>query len=228
MAGLTLPDGEFDEWQRLYLFSDPRSLSLGACNQSIRLYRWKGYPLSKGVLFYEEGNAMKFDDSKRWVLVTGASGGIGQAICRTLAMAGFNVLAGVRPGGTIVAPAIVPHVNLIDLDLAASEQVETIRERVAERTGGSLYGLGRGINDASGNPVATRRPLCCWSVMRKPLDRFPVVVRHSVQPACSELVSTVRPPRLPLSPSVPTLETGRGTAALLLRRRSLTSIYTIV
>lgn len=83
---------------------------------------------------------MKFDDSKRWVLVTGASGGIGQAICRTLAMAGFNVLAGVRPGGTIVAPAIAPHVNLIDLDLAASEQVETIRERVAERTGGSLYG----------------------------------------------------------------------------------------
>lgn len=49
MAGLTLPDGEFDEWQRLYLFSDPRSLSLGACNQSIRLYRWKGCPLSRGV-----------------------------------------------------------------------------------------------------------------------------------------------------------------------------------
>nr|WP_090339116.1 SDR family NAD(P)-dependent oxidoreductase [Mycolicibacterium malmesburyense]CRL67252.1 dehydrogenase/decarboxylase protein [Mycolicibacterium malmesburyense] len=88
---------------------------------------------------------MKFDDSKRWVLVTGASGGIGEAICRTLAPAGFNVLAGVRPGGTNVSPAIASSADLIDLDLTSSEQLETIRERVADHTGGFLYGL---VNNA--------------------------------------------------------------------------------
>lgn len=85
------------------------------------------------------------DDSPRWVLVTGASGGIGEAICLRLAMSGFSVLAGVRPSGTAVSQAIAPHVELIDLDLADADHLKTIRARAAARTGGCLYGL---VNNA--------------------------------------------------------------------------------
>lgn len=82
---------------------------------------------------------MTVNGGGRWVLVTGATGGIGGAICEALAAAGFKVLAASRDGRP---PQGAPtDVQGFTLDLTSSVDLESTRSRVEAATGGQLYAL---------------------------------------------------------------------------------------
>jgi len=80
---------------------------------------------------------------KRWVLVTGASGGIGRAICHTLDHAGFGVIAAARQAGPHSDAA--PSIAMLPLDLTREAEVQAAPNRVDEITGGELFAL---VNNA--------------------------------------------------------------------------------
>jgi len=82
---------------------------------------------------------------QRFVALTGASRGIGEATARALSGAGYTVLAGVRQppaDGAGVAPGAVHYLRL---DLADGDSVERFAAAGAELAGGSVAAL---INNA--------------------------------------------------------------------------------
>lgn len=80
---------------------------------------------------------------QRSVLITGASGGVGDAATRTLAERGYRVLAGVRNPAGYRAPA--PGVIPVPLDVTDPGSVAAAVATVSEHTGGALYAL---VNNA--------------------------------------------------------------------------------
>lgn len=76
----------------------------------------------------------------RWVMVTGASGGIGRATVDTLVHAGFNVLAAARHPDRHMSTS--PFVVPVELDLTDSGSIRVAAESVRGLVAGQeLYGL---------------------------------------------------------------------------------------
>jgi len=91
-------------------------------------------------------------NSKRAILVTGASTGIGRNIAETLAASGYFVYAGARKQADLDALDEIPNVQAIRLDVTKQDEIDAAVETV--RAGGKgLYGL---VNNAG---VATAGPI---------------------------------------------------------------------
>jgi NAD(P)-dependent dehydrogenase (short-subunit alcohol dehydrogenase family) len=82
---------------------------------------------------------------KRWVVVTGASAGIGRATVERLSREGFGVLAGVLEPDALGLFEAAPGVVALPLDVTAADSVAAFCSRANERTGGTLWGL---VNNA--------------------------------------------------------------------------------
>ena len=81
--------------------------------------------------------------SRRTVLITGASTGIGRATAEELAGAGWQVFAGVRGGEE------VPGCRTVDLDVTSEDSVASAAREIGQAVGGSLDAV---VNNA-GIPV---------------------------------------------------------------------------
>ena len=87
--------------------------------------------------------------SKRYVLLTGAAGGIGRVAIDTLRAEGFTVFAAARPGSSVASlQGIDPEVIPVALDLAEEASINAAIAQVAAHIGpeGRLYAL---INNAA-------------------------------------------------------------------------------
>jgi NAD(P)-dependent dehydrogenase (short-subunit alcohol dehydrogenase family) len=95
-------------------------------------------------------------EDKGMVVVTGASGGIGEACAAVLARAGYRVAAGVRreEDGEKLRALVPGRVFPIMLDVTNQEQIACAREQVAEAAGSvGLAGLVNNAGIAAGGPL---------------------------------------------------------------------------
>lgn len=91
------------------------------------------------------------DTSKRSVLITGCSSGIGRCLADGLKARGYRVFAAARKSADVAALA-ADGFDGVTLDLTSSESIHRAVDQVLERSGNSLYGL---INNAGyGQPGA--------------------------------------------------------------------------
>ena len=98
------------------------------------------------------------DPIGRPILVTGASSGIGHALTRHLAAAGYPVYATARKDRDLMALSEIAGVVPVRLDVRDADQVGAARARV-EAEGGNLYGLANNAGiDAASAPVVARCP----------------------------------------------------------------------
>ncbi|HOD16368.1 MAG TPA: SDR family oxidoreductase [Spirochaetota bacterium] len=89
---------------------------------------------------------------KKWVLITGASTGIGRACAELLASSGFGVYACARKKGDLADLARIPGIEPVALDVTSAKDVKAAAALVARRKTG-LYGL---VNNAG---IAVAGPL---------------------------------------------------------------------
>ncbi len=73
-------------------------------------------------------------DNTRFVLLTGAAGGLGAAACRRLADAGWNVLAADLPGDALDRIGTTERIDTLPLDVTDSAAVSGLADRVREHT----------------------------------------------------------------------------------------------
>ncbi|MHA1673840.1 MAG: SDR family oxidoreductase [Promethearchaeota archaeon] len=85
--------------------------------------------------------------NERWILITGASTGIGRASTEYLATKGFKIFAGARKNGDLKALDKIPNVKSIKLDVTIEADVANAYSTINEN-GSGLYGL---INNAGVN-----------------------------------------------------------------------------
>ena len=80
------------------------------------------------------------------IIVTGASGGIGNAIIKKLNKAGANILAsGTRIEKLEELKKNFENIKILRFDISQSEKIEEFIENATDELGGSLYGI---INNA--------------------------------------------------------------------------------
>jgi NAD(P)-dependent dehydrogenase (short-subunit alcohol dehydrogenase family) len=85
--------------------------------------------------------------TKRNVLITGASGGVGTALTRALDEAGWRVFAGVRsPDAAVAVEDLGGDVTAVQLDLTDDESIRRAAATVASEVGGQ--GLAGLVNNA--------------------------------------------------------------------------------
>lgn len=106
-------------------------------------------------LFERKGRAF-MDTGRDWIVITGASGGIGRATARLLAAQGFTVFAGVRreADGEAVRAGAPEYIRPLILDVTDQESVREAAGAVGAALGeGRLAGL---VNNAG---IAVAGPL---------------------------------------------------------------------
>jgi NAD(P)-dependent dehydrogenase (short-subunit alcohol dehydrogenase family) len=91
------------------------------------------------------------DETKRSVLVTGCSSGIGECVARGLHQRGYRVFASVRDQGDRAALQRA-GIECLLLDYSDSTSIKSAVDQVLEQTGGYLYALFN--NGAYGQPGA--------------------------------------------------------------------------
>jgi len=91
-------------------------------------------------------------NAKKWVLVTGASTGIGRAVTEYLASHGFSVYAGARKSADLEDLAKIEHVISIELDVTKSEDVDAAVEFVKTQ-GMGLFAIINNAGIASAGPL---------------------------------------------------------------------------
>ena len=82
--------------------------------------------------------------NSRWVLVTGASSGIGRASVTCLASDGFSVYAGVRNESDFSTFRQMDHVLPLELDVTKPGDIENAYQSIMDK-GTGLYGI---VNNA--------------------------------------------------------------------------------
>lgn len=85
-----------------------------------------------------------YADTKRAVLVTGASSGIGKRIAETLASEGYFVYAGARKAKDIAALSALKNIEGIRLDVTRQDEINAAVKHIRNQ-GRGLYGL---VNNA--------------------------------------------------------------------------------
>lgn len=90
--------------------------------------------------------------AKKWVLITGASTGIGRACAELLSSAGFGVYACARKKSDLAELARIPGIEPVTLDVTSAKDVKAAAALVARRKTG-LHGL---VNNAG---IAVAGPL---------------------------------------------------------------------
>jgi NAD(P)-dependent dehydrogenase (short-subunit alcohol dehydrogenase family) len=78
---------------------------------------------------------------ERWVLVTGANGGIGQAVSDATVAAGFGIIAVVRTPREHEKRSAPDRVQELVLDIARERDVRDSVARIDEMTDGRLFGI---------------------------------------------------------------------------------------
>ena len=92
----------------------------------------------------------------KYILVSGASKGIGRAVVLHLTQAGFHVFAGVRKpeDGQALQAEAGQHCTPVILDVTNTEQIEAARAFIAEQVGSAgLFGLVNNAGIAVGAPM---------------------------------------------------------------------------
>ena len=84
------------------------------------------------------------DVAKKYVLVTGASSGIGRNLAETLAHNGYQVYAGARKDRDMAALNAIKNITAVRLDVTRPAEIEAVVAMI-EETGTGLYGL---VNNA--------------------------------------------------------------------------------
>lgn len=80
----------------------------------------------------------------KWILVTGASTGIGRAIAEHLSEKGFGVYAGARKQGDLDSLNAINHVKALKLDVTCGQEIDAALAMIREQDTG-LYGI---VNNA--------------------------------------------------------------------------------
>ena len=88
--------------------------------------------------------------SKKWILVTGASSGIGRKTAELLAQNGFNVYAGARKKSDLDELEKIPNITAVKLDVTSDEEVNDFLIKL-EKTG--LFGIVNNAGIALGAPL---------------------------------------------------------------------------
>lgn len=83
-------------------------------------------------------------EEDRWVLVTGASSGIGRNLVETLARNGYKVYAGARSEDDLAALDAIENITAVRLDVTKPEEIDAVVEKI-RKSGTGLYGL---VNNA--------------------------------------------------------------------------------
>lgn len=83
-------------------------------------------------------------ESNRWILITGASSGIGRTSTEFLSQKGFSIYACARKDTDLQELEKIPHVFPIKLDVTSDEQISAAYQLISDRNTG-LYGL---VNNA--------------------------------------------------------------------------------
>jgi len=96
----------------------------------------------------------RVDIRGRWVLVTGASTGIGRAISESLASCGVRVIACARSQTDISALSAIPHITGLRMDVTCSAEIEDVAEWLADH-GVQLFAIINNAGIAVGGPMLT-------------------------------------------------------------------------
>ncbi|TFG19873.1 MAG: SDR family NAD(P)-dependent oxidoreductase [Promethearchaeota archaeon] len=88
--------------------------------------------------------------SNKWILVTGASSGIGRKSAELLAQNGFNVYAGARKQSDLDELEKIPNITAVKLDVTSDEDVNDFQNKL-EKTG--LFGIVNNAGIALGAPL---------------------------------------------------------------------------
>ncbi len=80
----------------------------------------------------------------KWVLVTGASSGIGRNLTETLAENGYHVYAGARKATDLAELDAIDNVTAVRLDVTRQDEIDAVVEMIRDK-GTGLYGL---VNNA--------------------------------------------------------------------------------
>lgn len=91
-------------------------------------------------------------ENRRWVLVTGASTGIGRATAEFLAGHGFGVYAGARKMEDLAALGSVPQVVPVQLDVQRAADVQAALDRITA-AGTGLFGIVNNAGIARAGPL---------------------------------------------------------------------------
>jgi short-subunit dehydrogenase len=83
-------------------------------------------------------------NGKRWILISGASTGIGRATAEYLSQNGFHIYACARKRADLESLGQIPNVVPISLDVTNDQEIKTAFDRISDKETG-LYGL---INNA--------------------------------------------------------------------------------
>ena len=81
---------------------------------------------------------------EKWVLVTGASTGIGRNLAETLAENGYHVYAGARSDEDIAALNDIENITAVRLDVTKPDEIAAVVDKI-RKSGTGLYGL---VNNA--------------------------------------------------------------------------------
>ncbi len=88
--------------------------------------------------------------SKKWILVTGASSGIGQKTAEYLSQNGFNVYAGARKQKDLDKLDKIPNITAVKLDVTLDEDVNEFITKI-KKTG--LFAIINNAGIAKGGPL---------------------------------------------------------------------------
>lgn len=96
---------------------------------------------------------MKKKNYDKWIMVTGASTGIGRFTSEYLADIGFSVYACARKDKDLAALGKINHITPLRLDITKEEEIAAAVE-VIEKTGTGLYALVNNAGITKGGPLA--------------------------------------------------------------------------
>jgi NAD(P)-dependent dehydrogenase (short-subunit alcohol dehydrogenase family) len=96
----------------------------------------------------------RIDMRGRWVLVTGASTGIGRAISESLASCGVRVVACARRQTDISALSAIPYITGLRMDVTCTAEIEEVAEWLADH-GTRLFAIINNAGIAVGGPMLT-------------------------------------------------------------------------
>lgn len=91
-------------------------------------------------------------DDEKWILVTGASSGIGRNLAETLAENGYHVYAGARKESDLAELDAIENISAVRLDVTKQDQVDAVVAMIRAK-GTGLYGLVNNAGIVAGDTI---------------------------------------------------------------------------